>query len=231
MTDHCKALGRHVKTAEELLAEVTEYARRELSPARFRHSEGVAEEAARIGAAEGLDTGKCRLAGMLHDIAREYTDGQYAELWRKAGISGRDGEEPFDRVLRHGKAAAMIASAKFRITDFDVLDAVMWHTTGRAGLTRLGQVLFVADYTEAGRTGEHFDRVRTVLARFGLMAAVAEECRLTILYRASKHLIPMDEQETFAAPADINMYTVETLNWALGELARERGQHGHGGNS
>ena len=210
MTDHCKALGRHVKTAEELLAEVTEYARRELSPARFRHSEGVAEEAARIGAAEGLDTGKCRLAGMLHDIAREYTDGQYAELWRKAGISGRDGEEPFDRVLRHGKAAAMIASAKFRITDFDVLDAVMWHTTGRAGLTRLGQVLF---------------------ARFGLMAAVAEECRLTILYRASKHLIPMDEQETFAAPADINMYTVETLNWALGELARERGQHGNGGNS
>ena len=134
-------------------------------------------------------------------------------------------------LLRHGKAAAMIASAKFRITDFDVLDAVMWHTTGRAGLTRLGQVLFVADYTEAGRTGEHFDRVRTVLARFGLMAAVAEECRLTILYRASKHLIPMDEQETFAAPADINMYTVETLNWALGELARERGQHGNGGNS
>ena len=214
------------KSMEALIAEVTEYARKELSAARFRHSEGVAEEAARIGAAEGLGVDKCRLAGMLHDIAREYSDERYAELWHRAGIAGKYGQDPFDHVLRHGKAAALIASAKFRIKDTDVLDAVMWHTTGRAGLTKLGQVLFVADYTEPGRIGEHFDRVRTVLARFGLMAAVAEECRLTILYRASKHLIPAEEQTAFAAPADINVYTVETLNWALGELARAQGQRG-----
>ena len=212
---------------EALISEVTEYARRELSPARFRHSEGVAEEAVRIGTAEGLPAEKCRLAGMLHDIAREYSEERYAELWRSAGVAREDGREPFDRVLRHGKAAALIAAETFGITDADVLDAVTWHTTGRAGLTLLGQVLFVADYTEPGRTGVHFDRVRAVLRRFGLMAAVAEECRMTILYRASKSLIPAEAQDTFAAPADININTVETLNWALGEL----GRRGNGGNS
>ena len=40
---------------------------------------------------------------------------------------------------------------KYGVTDPAILSAIRWHTTGRAGMTQLEQILFIADYIEPGR--------------------------------------------------------------------------------
>ena len=53
--------------------------------------------------------------------------------------------------LLHGKIGAYIAKNKYKIEVLDVLNAIKWHTTGKANMTKLEQIIFCADYIEPGR--------------------------------------------------------------------------------
>ena len=53
--------------------------------------------------------------------------------------------------LAHGKIAAYVMEHKLGITDPDILDAVRYHTTGRAGMSQLEKVVFLADAIEPAR--------------------------------------------------------------------------------
>ena len=139
---------------------------RRLSPHRYAHSIGVMEEAVRIGEKVGVPAEQCALAGLLHDAAREFTPAQYAWL----GLEGDNG------ALLHAKASEILAKSRYGVQDPEILEAIACHTTGKAGMGILAQILFVADYTEAGREGAHFDKVRRILERDGLLAAVLAEC-------------------------------------------------------
>ena len=62
--------------------------------------------------------------------------------------------------LLHGPVGAYIAESEFGITNEDMLNAIRFHTTGRAGMSKFEKILFVADMIEpnrllrrAGRTG------------------------------------------------------------------------------
>lgn len=146
--------------------------RKRLSPHRYEHSIGVMEEAVRIGLRVGVSEEKCALAGLLHDAAREFTPAQYAWL----GLQGENG------ALLHAKASELLAATRYGVKDPEILEAIACHTTGKPGMGILAQILFVADYTEAGRIGPHFDKVRDILERDGLMAAVLAECEMTIAH-------------------------------------------------
>ena len=52
-----------------------------LKPSRYRHSLGVADTAAFLAGRFGVDVEQARLAGLLHDCAREFpNDAMVAEL-------------------------------------------------------------------------------------------------------------------------------------------------------
>ena len=117
-----------------------------MSPARFEHDVRVMEETVRIGKMTGEDPERCALAGILHDVAREYKPADYSQL----GLTEAPGEcDPekgrYDHVLMHGMAAAEIGRSMFGIVDEEVLEAAAWHTTGCPGMSRLAQIVFVAD--------------------------------------------------------------------------------------
>ena len=205
----------------ELEKRITADAENELTPYRFGHSVGVMNEAERIAVKAGIDPQKCRVAGILHDIAREYTAKQYAALGVRTGSDVRKGE---GEVLLHGFAAAELGKIRYGIKDREILEAVRWHTTGRPGMGPVAQAVFVADYTEPGRTGPHHDRVREVFERYGLLSAVAEECRMTVQYRCGKNfLLPEAAEGEYPVPGSICVYSVETLNWAVAGLRKMRG--------
>jgi HD superfamily phosphohydrolase YqeK len=46
------------------------------------------------------------------------------------------------------------------VEDEDVLNAIRWHTTGRAGMSRLELIVFLADTVEPGRTYDSIGRLR-----------------------------------------------------------------------
>ena len=53
--------------------------------------------------------------------------------------------------LLHGKVGAFIAKTKYGIVDENVLNAVLWHTTGKENMSDLEKIIFCADYIEPGR--------------------------------------------------------------------------------
>ena len=53
--------------------------------------------------------------------------------------------------MLHGPAGAALARQDFGVTDEDVLNAITYHTMGRAWMSPLELCIFIADATEPGR--------------------------------------------------------------------------------
>ena len=62
--------------------------------------------------------------------------------------------------LAHGPIAAKIMKRDYGITDPDLLNAVRYHTTGRAGMSLLEKVLYLADAIEPGRNYPGVEEIR-----------------------------------------------------------------------
>ncbi len=178
-------------------AQIQQDLERRLSPKRYAHTMRVMAESERIAHMVGADPVRCSLAGLLHDAAREFTASQY--LW--IGIDTHNKET----ILLHGAASALLAQKRYGVQDEDILQAIACHTTGKPGMNQIAQIVFVADYTEPGRMGPHFDQVRKVLAEQGLLAAVAAECQMTI-----------DHRREIGKPIDTD--TIETRDWAQSQI-------------
>ena len=81
--------------------------------------------------------------------------------------------------LWHAISGCAYIKTELGITDGEILDAVRYHTTGRAGMTLLEKVIFVADFTSADRDYEGVDRIRRIADR-NLDEAVLEGMSFTM---------------------------------------------------
>ncbi len=66
----------------------------------------------------------------------------------------------FHHELWHAPVGAIIAASEFNVTDKEVLNAIRYHTTGRAGMSKLEKVIYVADMTEPGRNFPGVENLR-----------------------------------------------------------------------
>ncbi|MDR3312878.1 MAG: bis(5'-nucleosyl)-tetraphosphatase (symmetrical) YqeK [Oscillospiraceae bacterium] len=140
-----------------------------LPPKRLRHSECVAEAAEQLAQRNGVDSEKAWMAGMLHDCmkyAAPEAQQQLCVRYQKP-LTADDLCAP---KIWHAFAAEAYLALECGVTDPDVLAAVRWHTTGRAGMSKLEKVVFVADLISADRAYPDVERVR-ILAAQSLEAA------------------------------------------------------------
>jgi len=140
----------------------TELLRERLGDYRFRHSLCVAEEAKRLARLYGADEQKAELAGLLHDIMKEAD----REEQQKYILMDTRRLSPFFDVshkLMHAPAAAAYARRELGIKNRDVLAAIRYHTTGRAGMSLLEKVIFLADFTSADRDYHEVDKMRSLV--------------------------------------------------------------------
>ncbi|MDR3365285.1 MAG: nicotinate-nucleotide adenylyltransferase [Clostridiales Family XIII bacterium] len=108
---------------------------------RFAHTKRVVDLASEMAKRFGADAEKAALAALLHDYCKD---------------SGGGAEND----VAHGAMAADAARREFGVTDEDVLNAIRYHTTGRAGMSRLELIVFLADTVEPGRTYDRIARLR-----------------------------------------------------------------------
>lgn len=125
---------------------------------RFAHVVRVTETAMMLAGKYGVSEEKAEQAALFHDIAK-YMDGpSLQERMRKEKVDER--LFSFHSELWHAPVGAIIARDEFGITDEDVLNAIRYHTTGRAGMSKLEKVIYVADMIEPGRDFPGVDRLR-----------------------------------------------------------------------
>ncbi|MGE5558169.1 MAG: bis(5'-nucleosyl)-tetraphosphatase (symmetrical) YqeK [Bacillota bacterium] len=121
-----------------------------ISEKRFEHSMRVAETANRLAAAHRIPVEKSYLAGILHDVARDFSAEQLQGKIREFSINP-DVIEAKEPVLLHGRIGALMVEKELGITDGDILQSIARHTTAGPGMTQLDKIIFAADFLEPGR--------------------------------------------------------------------------------
>lgn len=141
----------HDKNMAWSVGEIKNDLKKVLKESRYMHTIGVADTAKDMAEVFGVNPNQAYLAGILHDCAKYYSNEQLLEtcIENNIFISEYEKNAPY---LLHGKVGAWIARQKYHIEDEQILNAVKWHTTGKADMTKLEQIVFCADYIEPGRT-------------------------------------------------------------------------------
>ena len=129
-----------------------------MSEERYRHSLGVEKEAERLARRWGEDPEKAAIAGILHDCCKEMPLEEALQIMKRSAIMTEIDfrEQP---QLIHGYAAAEILG-RYGVHDEDIENAVRYHTTGRAGMSRLEKIVYLADLTEEGRDYPDVEEMR-----------------------------------------------------------------------
>lgn len=153
---------------------------------RIYHSECVSECAAVLAEKYGADPEKSRLAGLMHDVMKNADTNEHFEYIEKSGekLTAVDYSNP--KVWHQISGAAFLRESGI-ISDEEILGAVRWHTTGKAEMTLLEKIVYVADFISADRDYPDVGVVRK-LADESLESAILYTSRYTVNKLASKNL-------------------------------------------
>ena len=145
---------------------------------RIPHIRGTEEEAVRLAVHWGEDPEQARRAGILHDCTKYLDLTQQLHLCQKYDIVLDQLERETVKLL-HAKTGAALARHLFGVSD-EIYWAIYWHTTGKADMSPLEKILYLADYIEPSRQDfPGLDRLRQ-LAYEDMDAALLMGCELTI---------------------------------------------------
>lgn len=167
-----------MKSYSKLFKKLKAYLKESQSPKRYRHSRDVSRLARKIAEMHGVDERKAEIAGLAHDVAREFSL-EDIQKW-----CDRGGWVPEPDTLRlmlyHGHAGREFLAERFGIEDPSVLDAVRSHTIGHPGMCELAKIVYIADYCEPGRkhmTGKKRKELLSLTLDQTMMRILDEEMR------------------------------------------------------
>ena len=121
-----------------------------LKPGRVPHVLGTEETAAKLAVRWGADEDSARRAALLHDCTKRFSRELHQVICRQYKVELDELERKEDKLL-HAPTGAALAGAMFGVSA-DVADAIRWHTTGKADMTLLEKIIYLADYIEPTRT-------------------------------------------------------------------------------
>lgn len=125
---------------------------------RVAHVIGCSETARRLALIHGADPDDAERAGILHDITKALDGRDQLRLCDKYGIVISDFDRNHTKLL-HAVTGAAVAERVFGEKDA-VVQAIRWHTSGKADMTTLEKIIYVADYMEPNRDFPGVDELR-----------------------------------------------------------------------
>ena len=139
----------------ELIEQIKKDLKDILSEKRYTHSVGVMEMAAKLAEIYGADVETAKLAGILHDIAKEMSSEEKLKYVKENNIIINEVERINTPIL-HGKIGADIAKKKYGINE-QVQRAIEYHTTTNPNMDLISKIVYVSDKIELNRKSEDYD--------------------------------------------------------------------------
>ncbi len=155
---------------------------------RFLHSLNVADSAAYLASLYGADRDKAYFAGLLHDIMKNENDADMLKMIEKGGII-LSRTEKSNPKLWHAMAGEAYLRTELGITDKEILSAVRYHTTGKAGMSLFDKIIYVADYISAERNYPDVGTMRYLSAEKGLDEACLYSLQYTLKTLSAKETV------------------------------------------
>ena len=138
-----------------------------LKPSRYEHSLGVAETAVFLARRFGVDEQQARVAGLLHDCAREFRNEDLIGEAEKRLIV----VEPLERrmpLLLHAYVGSRLVAEKYGVNDNAIEQAIWRHTVGGPQMTDLDKIIWFADMIEPHRDYPEVEMLRGLARTAGL---------------------------------------------------------------
>ena len=157
---------------ENMIVQLRETIKSSMSEKRAFHTLAVEQMAIRLGqiyAPNKIDI--LRAAALLHDVTKELKGDEQIKLCTEYGINLSDHDILAPKTL-HAKTAAEKIKKDFPdFADPEIISAVRWHTTGKAGMTICEKLIYLADYIDDSRKFEDCVKLREFFFDFDFESA------------------------------------------------------------
>jgi predicted HD superfamily hydrolase involved in NAD metabolism len=139
--------------------EIKKLLKERLKPSRYEHTISVADTAMHLAKIHGADEKKAYLAGLLHDCAKCMTIDELKEKTSTYNIVLDEVSQASPQLL-HSYVGAYEAKYTYKVDDEEILDAIYHHTTGKAAMSKLCAIVYLADAIEPLRVFPDVDIIR-----------------------------------------------------------------------
>jgi predicted HD superfamily hydrolase involved in NAD metabolism len=131
----------------------------------YNHCVNVMNTAVDLAVHYKVDVEKARISGLLHDCGKLYN--------KNIGN------------LEHADLGAEIAKGKYDVEDNEIINAILYHTTGRENMTMLEKIVYIADKIEPNRSYDRVDEIRE-MAYSNIDKAIMKSFESTFGYLRAK---------------------------------------------
>ena len=156
-----------------------------LNPNRVAHVLGCRDTAMELAKRWGADVTDAARAGILHDVTKALDGPLQLTLCREYGTILDDFGQQNPKTL-HALTGSLVAERIFGETPA-VVSAIRHHTTGKANMSLLEKIIYVADYMEPCRKFQGVDKMRE-LAFSDIDAALRMGLEMTLENLISREL-------------------------------------------
>ena len=129
-----------------------------IKQSRYEHSLSVAHLACHLAKIHHLDYQKAYIAGLLHDIAKGIDKDESLSLMKRFYPEYVNMGAP----IYHQFLGEMVVKKDFDINDVDILEAIKYHTTGKANMNWLDKIVYSADKIEPTRGYDSSDFIKAI---------------------------------------------------------------------
>ncbi len=155
---------------------------------RIPHVMGCRETAVQLARRWGADELDAENAAILHDITKKMPLDEQLQYCEKRGIINFSYRPEYEATL-HAFSGAAAAALEFGASP-EVENAIRWHTTGRADMSLLEKILWLADYVEPSRRSfPGLEEIRQ-LAFSDLNEALRRAMRNSLRYLDERGTVP-----------------------------------------
>lgn len=128
-------------------AQIVDKVKQDIPQETYRHVCNTVIYALKLNAQLSLAYDKVFVAAFLHDCAKHLDTAM----------------EGVPKKVAHQYEGAKVAKERYGITDEEILDAITYHTTGKANMSALGKLVYCADMLERDRNYLGVEELRHII--------------------------------------------------------------------
>ncbi|CAI2590978.1 hypothetical protein AKUH3B111A_06440 [Apilactobacillus kunkeei] len=162
--------------------ELIEKLNNDLTQSRFEHVLRVEQMSIELAKKNDVDVEKASVAGLCHDYAKQRPDDDFIQLIKKYRLD--DLLLQYGNAIWHGEVGYLMVQNELGVTDIDILNSIKHHTTGAKYMSKLEQIVYMADYIEMGRDFPGVEEAREITFN-NLAHGVAYQTKHTLQYLIS----------------------------------------------
>lgn len=153
-----------MEASNEYILSLEQKLQKVLMPKRYLHTLGVAYLSASLAMCHGISHRDALVAGLLHDCAKNLPEDDMLQQCLTMNLPLSEHEKRIPELI-HAVYGSYLAKEEYKIVQEDILLAIRNHTLGRPQMSKLEQIVYLADYLEPERmqpTIPSLDELRSI---------------------------------------------------------------------